>query len=122
MLKAAAFDYSKVDTMVHVPSEDKQYPTEQIDIRKSVDAALSDFNTKLFLARYDSDELFAYVSYVTPEQISSIPDTLKNPSLPDSSDAIGVWFYSDGGVPEQVLVVYLQLETYRVYGVVNMVG
>jgi hypothetical protein len=122
ILKAAAFDYSKVAPQVNVSSKDSRYVADQISIRKSVDAALSDFKTKVFLAQYDSDELFAFVYYYPAEELANRPANFKYSFYPDSSNAIGVWFYSDGGVPEHVLVVYLEPETYRVYSAVSVVG
>ncbi|HEV8387220.1 MAG TPA: hypothetical protein VGQ03_06320 [Nitrososphaera sp.] len=121
IVKAAAFDYAKVDPRVHASSMEDRYDADQINIKRSVDAALSDFKTKLFLAHYDSDELFAFVHYYEAEELANRPENFKYSFLPDSSDAIGVWFYSDGGVPEHVLVVYLEPVTYRVYGAVNEV-
>jgi len=112
MLKSATFDYSKVSS--------EHGLDDQILIRRSVDASLSDFTTKMFLIRYDNPNMGAIVSYVSPYEVSQMKANSEAvASLPDSKKLIEVQFDSqfDNSIPNPAkLFVYLEPETYRVYG------
>ena len=117
----ANFDRSKVRPL---SQEDRKYISNE-DAKKSVDAALLDIKTQLFVARYDSSRMGVYVSYIKPETVhyqkygggtKVIPERA---FLPDSSPVIGVGFDSQtgGAVPEHpTFGVWIEPGTYRVLG------
>lgn len=117
----ASFDYGKA---VVTSAEDQEFLTDQT-IRKSIDAAISDQTTKLFLVRFDNPELKAKLSYLTPGEVELLKRYAGEDGITDlaflrnGTSAIEVFFDSDtgGSVPEYpMLTVYLEPDSYRVLG------
>ncbi len=111
----AIFDYSKAQV---ASADDREFLSNQT-VRRSVESAISDPTTKLFLVRFDNPELKAQVNFHNPREVDLIKRGSNLKFLPDGVSVIEVFFDSDtgGAIPEHpMLSVYLEPDSFSVLG------